>query len=43
MKADIADIKVFLRQFDIEYLAGRGVLRRKIISCKAPVPSHCLS
>ena len=29
MKADIADIKVFLRQFDIEDLAGRGILRTK--------------
>ena len=29
MKADIADIKVFLRQFDIEDLAGRGILRKK--------------
>ena len=24
-----ADIKVFLRQFDIEDLAGRGILRTK--------------
>ena len=29
MKADIADTKVFLRQFDIEDLVGRGILRTK--------------